>query len=134
MYVDMPVGTGWSYGEKANQSLEEVGDDFLTFLLNFYKEFPQYRSREIMLTGESFGGKYLSYMSKSILDFNSANKVKINLKSLVVSNPLVDVPTERMHQHELGYTLGLYDDSQSSQVETLRRHCEESPGLNDSAA
>jgi len=48
-----------------------VGQDFLTFLLNFYKEFPGYRNREIMLAGESFGGKYLSYMSKAILDYNS---------------------------------------------------------------
>ena len=30
-----------------------------------------------------------------------------------------------MHQHELGYSLGLYDKSQSAQVETIRRHCEE---------
>ena len=30
-----------------------------------------------------------------------------------------------MHQHELGYTIGLYDESNSAQVETLRRHCEE---------
>jgi carboxypeptidase D len=72
----MPVGTGWSYGEKANTSLEEVGTDFLTFLLNFYSEHPQYRNREIILTGESFGGKYLSFMSKSILDFNSKNPTK----------------------------------------------------------
>lgn len=76
LYVDMPVGTGWSYGEKANTSLEEVGADFLTFLLNFYSEHPQYRHREIILTGESFGGKYLSFMSKSILDFNSNNPTK----------------------------------------------------------
>lgn len=67
----MPVGTGWSYGEKPNTSLEEVGHDFLTFLLNFYAEFPKYKTREIVLSGESFGGKYLSYMSKAILDFNS---------------------------------------------------------------
>jgi carboxypeptidase C (cathepsin A) len=54
-----------------------------------------------MLTGESFGGKYLSYMSKAILDYNSQkppdSSQVINLKSLIVSNPLVDVPTERMH-------------------------------------
>jgi hypothetical protein len=34
-----------------------------------------------------------------------------------------------MNQHHLGYALGLYDESQSPQVESLRRHCEES--IND---
>jgi hypothetical protein len=48
---------------------------------------------------------------------------------LILSNPLVDVETERMNQHHLGYALGLYDESQSPQVESLRRHCEES--IND---
>ena len=42
-----------------------------------------------------------------------------------MSNPLVDVPTERMHQHELGFALGLYDDSQSPQVELLRKRCDD---------
>jgi hypothetical protein len=49
----------------------------------------------------------------------------IRFQRLVLSNPLVDVETERMHQHELGYTIGLFDESNSAQVETLRRHCEE---------
>lgn len=50
---------------------------------------------------------------------------QINFQRLVLSNPLVDVETERMHQHELGFAIGLYDESQSAQVEVLRRHCEE---------
>ena len=130
IFVDMPAGTGWSYGEKTATSLTEIGEDFVTFLQNFYTEFPQYKARELILTGESFAGKYLSYIAKSILDHNdSAHRSldKINVRTLILSNPLVDVPTERLNQHHLGYSLGMYDDSQSEQVETLRRHCEEAP-------
>jgi carboxypeptidase C (cathepsin A) len=36
IYVDSPVGTGWSYGEQAATSLNEIGSDFVTFLTNFY--------------------------------------------------------------------------------------------------
>lgn len=75
----------------------EIGDDFVTFLLNFYEEFPKYRSRELVLTGESFAGKYLSYISASILDYNDKHDNKINLNTLILSNPLVDPPTERIH-------------------------------------
>ena len=71
LFIDQPVGTGWSYGEKAATSLDEIGDDFVTFLLNFYTEFPEYQSRELVLTGESFGGKYLSYAANAILAHNS---------------------------------------------------------------
>ena len=114
LFVDHPVGTGWSYGERSPASLPEVADEFLTFMLNFYEEHPTYRERELVLTGESFAGKYLSFTAKAILDYNLDAEVLITLKNLILSNPLVDVPTERMFQHELGYTLGLYDDSQSA--------------------
>ena len=50
----------------------------------------------------------------------------INFKNLILSNPLVDVETERMLQQEMAFSLGLYDETQSSQIETLRRLCEES--------
>ena len=32
LFIDQPVGTGWSYGEHAAQSMDEIGDDFVTFL------------------------------------------------------------------------------------------------------
>lgn len=40
MFVDHPVGTGWSYGSQVPTNLNEIADDFLGFLLNFYKEYP----------------------------------------------------------------------------------------------
>lgn len=131
LFVDQPVGTGWSYGNHSPASLEEIGSEFITFLIMFYEEFPQRKTQELVLTGESFAGKYLSYVGKAILEYNLMIEsgmagTPINFKTLVLSNPLVDVETERMHQHELGFALGLYDQSQSAQVETLRRHCEES--------
>jgi len=88
--------------------------------------------QELVLSGESFAGKYLSYISQAILNYNElqpSEDTRIILKNLILSNPLVDVETERMNQHHLGFAIGLYDESQSPQVESLRRHCEES--IND---
>ena len=100
LWIDQPVGTGWSYGEHIVTTLDEIGDEFLQFMLSFYEEHPVYKERELVLTGESFAGKYLSYSSKAILDYNddSANSFKFNLNNLILSNPLVDTPTERLQQ------------------------------------
>ena len=67
-------------------------------VLNFYTELPEYKSRELVLTGESFGGKYLSYAANAVLAHNSEteNSWTFDLKSLILSNVLVDVPAERV--------------------------------------
>ena len=68
----------------------------------------------MVLTGESFAGKYLSYTAKAILDYNGMDKeFKFNLNNLILSNPLVDTPTERLNQHTVGWALGFYDDFQT---------------------
>ena len=98
LWIDQPVGTGWSFGEHTVTSLDEIADEFLQFMLSFYQEYPVYQERELVLTGESFGGKYLSYSSRAILDYNDSvdSNFKFNLNNLILSNPLVDTPTERL--------------------------------------
>ena len=119
LWIDQPAGTGWSTGEHYVTSLDEIAEEFLTFLLSFYEEYPKYKTRELVLTGESFGGKYLSYSSRAILDYNDKGEgsFKFNLKNLMLSNPLVDTPRERLEQPTVGWALGLYDDFQTEQVE-----------------
>ena len=41
LFVDQPVGTGWSYGDHSPQSLNEIAAEFLSFLDRFYTEFPE---------------------------------------------------------------------------------------------
>ena len=93
-------------------SLDEIGEEFVQFMLSFYEEHPVYKERELVLTGESFAGKYLSYTSRAILDYNDedSNSFKFNLNNLILSNPLVDTPTERSQQGAVGWALGFYDD------------------------
>lgn len=112
LYVDMPVGTGWSYGAVSPTSLTKVGTEFVSFLGNFFDEFPELQSRELVLTGESFAGKYLSFISQAILDQNNKYSDQILFSKLILANPLVDPETERMHAPDLGQTIGLFDDSQ----------------------
>ena len=40
VFIDNPVGTGFSYGEPLLTTLDEAGDEFGTFLSNFYEMYP----------------------------------------------------------------------------------------------
>jgi len=35
LYIDQPVGTGFSYGESLLTTMEQAGDQFINFLDNF---------------------------------------------------------------------------------------------------
>jgi carboxypeptidase D len=44
LFIDHPVGTGWSYGDHSPTSLPEISDEFIQFLNHFYDEYPARRN------------------------------------------------------------------------------------------
>ena len=70
VYVDQPVGTGFSYGEPLLTTMDEAADEFVTFMSNFYEMYPQFIGHDLYLTGESYGGKYLPRYSYALLESN----------------------------------------------------------------
>jgi carboxypeptidase C (cathepsin A) len=54
------VGTGFSYGDSYVNNMQQISDETVQFLINFvYNEFPEYATRDLVITGESYAGKYL---------------------------------------------------------------------------
>lgn len=65
MFLEAPVGVGFSYSNNSTD-LQNLGDqvtaeDSLVFLINWFKKFPEFRSNEFYITGESYAGKILIY-------------------------------------------------------------------------
>lgn len=58
LYVDQPIGTGFSYGDDEATSTVSAAAYVWTFLQNFYAAFPDYESRDFGLWTESYGGHY----------------------------------------------------------------------------
>lgn len=59
LYVDQPVGTGFSSGSSPRNNLEVI-EHFHQWLKEFYKEFPGLKSKNTFLTGESYAAIYVS--------------------------------------------------------------------------
>ncbi|KAL3211783.1 hypothetical protein MRX96_036260 [Rhipicephalus microplus] len=62
LYVDQPVGTGYSYTENdagyaRNQT--EVGRDMFEFLQQFFTMFGELAQNDFYIAGESYAGKYV---------------------------------------------------------------------------
>ncbi|KAF8216863.1 Alpha/Beta hydrolase protein [Mycena galopus ATCC 62051] len=67
IWIDQPVGTGFSTADAAGYIPDEdqMGADFMGFLENLVKVFPNLATRPLHLTGESYSGVYIPYIMKA---------------------------------------------------------------------
>lgn len=67
--VEQPVGTGFSIGDITATTEEEIAQDFIKFFKNFETTFG-IKNFKIYVTGESYAGRYVPYISAAMLDQN----------------------------------------------------------------
>lgn len=115
LFLDSPVGVGFSYSNTSSDLLnngdKRTASDSLTFLLNWFERFPQYKGRDFYLTGESYAGHYVPQLSQAIVRYNSAKKEKtINLKGYMVGNALTDDYHDHLGLFEFMWSAGMISD------------------------
>lgn len=63
LYVDQPVGVGYSTGPNQTADNFDVTQGFIKWLKAFYAEFPELTTKTTYITGESYAGVYVSAAS-----------------------------------------------------------------------
>nr|VWO99735.1 Cyanate hydratase (Cyanase) (EC (Cyanate hydrolase) (Cyanate lyase) [Ganoderma boninense] len=85
IWIDQPVGTGFSTsdttGYVANE--DQTGQDFVGFLSNLVKVFPSLATRPLFLTGESYAGTYIPYITKHVFQ---TPKPPVNLRKIAIGD------------------------------------------------
>ncbi|KAI7955398.1 hypothetical protein MJO28_005798 [Puccinia striiformis f. sp. tritici] len=66
LYVDHPVGVGYSVGNAVIDNEYQVADYLCRFLQEWLKVFPEMSQKNFYLAGESYAGMYLSYTAAAI--------------------------------------------------------------------
>ena len=67
--VEYPVGAGFSLGQVTADTEEEISQDFIKFFKNFQETFG-IKNYKIYVTGESYAGRYIPYVSAAMIDAN----------------------------------------------------------------
>lgn len=67
LWVEQPVGTGYTQGKVEAKNERDVAIDFANFFKNFEKLFG-IEDYKIYVTGESYAGRYVPYISAEMLD------------------------------------------------------------------
>jgi carboxypeptidase C (cathepsin A) len=91
LYLDQPVGTGFSYGANDTDLLSSMSDisrEFVNFIDSFMTIYPEYKApRDIILMGESSAGKFLPVLTKGLDDYINYQGGKIFIKAVMIGNP-----------------------------------------------
>ncbi|CAL8577504.1 hypothetical protein XPA_003329 [Xanthoria parietina] len=69
VWVEQPVGTGFSQGTPTATNENEVAEQFLGFFKNFVDTFAL-QGKKVYITGESYAGYYVPYIANAMLDAN----------------------------------------------------------------
>ncbi|CCM01217.1 uncharacterized protein FIBRA_03265 [Fibroporia radiculosa] len=98
LYIDQPVGVGFSHGELDVRTSEQAAADMWTFLQIFFTDskFSKYQQSDFALWTESYGGHYGPTFAAYFLQQNTKissgtlNAMRINMKFLGVGDGLTD--------------------------------------------
>ncbi|XP_076901314.1 serine carboxypeptidase-like 42 [Bidens hawaiensis] len=114
LFVESPAGVGWSYSNTTSDYT--TGDantarDMHIFLINWYKKFPSFKSRDLYLTGESYAGHYIPQLAIALLDHNQhSTGFKFNIKGVAIGNPLLKLDRDVPAVYEYYWSHGMISD------------------------
>jgi carboxypeptidase D len=87
VWVEQPVGTGFSQGTPTATSQEETAAQFLGFFKNFVNTFGL-NNRKVYITGESYAGRYVPYIADAMLNANDTEFYDV--KGIMFYDPSVN--------------------------------------------
>ena len=122
LFVDNPRGTGYSIADKDSYvtTEDEVAEDFLNALINFYllEPFQMYNKTPLFIFGESYAGHYVPSIAKKILENNlQPESERIPLAGIAVGDGFTDPINQLPENAIFGYALGLLNEKQRAEVE-----------------
>ncbi|KAF7954285.1 hypothetical protein EAE96_005414 [Botrytis aclada] len=85
VWVEQPVGTGFSQGVPTATSEEDVAAQFLGFWENFVDTF-DLQGRKVFITGESYAGYYVPYIADAMFNKNDTSTY-YNLEATMIYDP-----------------------------------------------
>ncbi|KZF25704.1 pheromone-processing carboxypeptidase kex1 [Xylona heveae TC161] len=123
LFVDQPVGTGFSYVDTDSyiHDLDEMADQFITFLEKWFSLFPDYEHDDLYIAGESYAGQYIPYIAQEILNRGKGWM----LKGLLIGNGWISPVDQYLSYLPFAYNRGLVqgDSDDAKRLESQQSVC-----------
>ncbi|KZT65397.1 alpha/beta-hydrolase [Daedalea quercina L-15889] len=139
IYLDQPVGVGFSYGDETVGTSQEAAADVWTFIQIFLNDtrFSQYQENEFAIWTESYGGHYGPTFAAYFLEQNDAiangsiSGIPINLKYLGVGDGLTDPLSQYPGYLEYAASNPYHPTASDSEIENATTAWNETGGCKD---
>jgi carboxypeptidase C (cathepsin A) len=119
LFVEQPIGVGFSYGEPPPQDEVDVARDFHAFLDNFYSVFTSYKPFDLYIFGESYAGMYIPSIALEVYE----HAPSIRLKGVGIGNGLLDSKVQGPIRIDYAYYHGMIDSYTRQSLHTLWNMC-----------
>ncbi|XP_065628121.1 serine carboxypeptidase-like 40 [Quercus suber] len=129
LFLESPAGVGFSYSNRTSD-YNTSGDsrtalDSYWFVINWLERFPEYKSRDFYISGESYAGHYVPQLAHTILQHNKkANKTLINLKGIIIGNAVINDDTDEKGMYDYLATHVIISDEANNKIQ---KYCDFSP-------
>lgn len=91
LFLEYPLGVGFSTADAKTYTDAEVAYQVFGGLQLFYKKFPEFVENDLWLAGHYYAGIIAPTVAYYVQQYNrEASLVRINLKGLILNNPLTD--------------------------------------------
>ncbi|KAK6115643.1 hypothetical protein DH2020_007912 [Rehmannia glutinosa] len=114
LFVESPAGVGWSYSNTSSDYFTDdasTARDMYLFMIEWYKKFPTFKTRDLFLTGESYAGHYIPQLAMALLDHNEHSAdLKFNIKGVALGNPLLKLDRDVPATFDFFWSHGLISD------------------------
>ncbi|XP_043720618.1 serine carboxypeptidase-like 42 [Telopea speciosissima] len=114
LFIESPAGVGWSYSNTTSDYTcgdESTARDMHMFLVKWFDKYPEYKSRDFFLTGESYAGHYIPQLANALLDHNMhSNDFKFKIKGVAIGNPLLRLDRDIPSVYEFIWSHGMISD------------------------
>ncbi|XP_078126444.1 retinoid-inducible serine carboxypeptidase [Sander vitreus] len=113
LFVDNPVGTGFSYTDRPDgyaTDVATVASDMLVLLQHFFKKKAEFQSNPFYIFSESYGGKMAAAISLELTKAIAQGKVKCNFAGVALGDSWISPLDSVMTWGPYLYTTSLLDD------------------------
>lgn len=112
IYIDNPVGTGFSFADDAGyaRTEDDVAENLLNALVQFFILFPEWKDNDFYITGESYAGKYIPALASRI--HRDRPQPAIYLRGIAIGDGWSDPPVMIQGYADFMYQTALVDESQ----------------------